>query len=45
MYRVWNMITRNFFNSKDSMVGRIVNSYFFWISVSGIIISVVISKL
>ncbi|NOU77252.1 hypothetical protein GC098_38820 [Paenibacillus sp. LMG 31458] len=33
------------FQFQDSLIGRIVKSYFFWISVSGIIISIVISKL
>lgn len=33
------------FQFQDSLVGRIVKSYFFWISISGIIISVIISKL
>ncbi len=33
------------FQFQDSLFGRIVKSYFFWISVFGIIISMVISKL
>jgi hypothetical protein len=33
------------FQFQDSLVGRIVKSYFFWISISGIIISMVISRL
>ncbi|WP_261302503.1 hypothetical protein [Paenibacillus andongensis] len=33
------------FHFQDSLLGRIVKSYFFWISVLGIIISVIISKL
>lgn len=36
---------KQLFQFQDSLVGRILKSYFFWISVSGSIISVVISKL
>lgn len=36
---------KSVFQFQDSIVGRIVKSYLFWISVSGIIISIVISKL
>ncbi|KQX51603.1 MULTISPECIES: hypothetical protein [unclassified Paenibacillus] len=33
------------FQFQDSLVGRIVKSYLFWISITGILISIVISKL
>ncbi|OPH56574.1 hypothetical protein BC351_26880 [Paenibacillus ferrarius] len=36
---------KKLFKLQDSSVGRIVKSYFFWISILGILASVVISKI